>query len=229
MPDIQILVFDFNGTIVDTVRASQHILERLQLQFQDTTGNETTFGFPNPGDSPYYSFLKTANLSPDRIPKLIHKLKQERERESDLLEPLPGINVVFQTLSATNISLGILTSTGARDVLSFLNQQDFGEGVDFLYSSVPTWGKPKVLSALLKSSSIPPQSLLYVSANATNIKAISTSQVQIAAGTWGFSKRADLETYQPTYILDDPKDILQLVRHPVEDGEKEKKENQKGK
>jgi phosphoglycolate phosphatase-like HAD superfamily hydrolase len=216
MSDIQVIVFDFNGTIVDTVRSTQHVLERLQSQFPNATDSDRAFFSHQPSGS----FLKNADFSPDRIPQLIHQLKQERERDSNLLEPLPDIDVIFQKLSATNLSLGILTSTPATEVLNFINQQNFGECVDFLYSSVPTWGKPKVLSALLKSSSISPQSLLYVSANATNIKAIGTSQVQIAAGTWGFHKRADLETYQPTYILDAPKEILQLVPHPVEDGEK---------
>lgn len=215
MPDIQIVVFDFNGTIVDTVRSTQHVLERLQRQFPDTTGSDTTFPSPNPSDFPYDSFFQTADLSPDRIPKLIHELKKELNQENNWLEPLPDIDCVFQKLAATNISLGILTSIGASDVLSFLNQQDFGECVDFLYSSVPTWGKPKVLSALLKSASLPPSSLLYVSSNLANIQAIRTSQVQIAGVTWGFHQRSDLEKAFPAYILDSPKEILEVVWQSV--------------
>jgi phosphoglycolate phosphatase len=221
MPDIQVIVFDFNGAIVDTVRSTQQVLERLRSQFQDATGSDTTFPYQNPSDVPSHSFLKTADLSPDRIPKLIHELKQQQNPENHSQNPLPEIDCVFQRLAATSISLGILTSSPANHVLKFLNQQNFGEYVDFLYSSVPTWGKPKVLSALLQSSCMSPQSLLYVSSNLTNIQAISSSQVKMAAGTWGFNQRSDLERCHPTYIIDSPKEILELVRHPVEDKEKE--------
>lgn len=226
MPDIQIVVFDFNGTIVDTVRSTQQVLEQLQLQFQDTTGSDRTFPYLDRVPFPEPSFLQTTHLYPHQIPQLIHKIKQDLTKKTEKLIPNPDIGYVVRELAGTELSLGVLTSAPASNVLHFINQQEFGECLDFLYSRVPIWGKPKVLSALLKNASLPGESLLYVTSDITNIKAVGASQVQIAAGTWGFSKRAELETYHPTYIIDSPKEVLPIIGQPVGnqevDGEMEK-------
>lgn len=204
---MQTLIFDFDGTLVDS----------MQLYIRGFNEVGTDFGLPKIDSSNLQEvkqssvkdLMKRYGIGPVKLAKLLFTVNKNLKQDIEKVEFFPEMKSVLTKLSK-EFKLGILTSNHLENVQAFLNRQDFNNIFDFIYASKNLFGKDKVLSALLKQHKLDKNEVLYFGDEVRDIEACQKIQVKMAAVTWGFNDRSLLIAKNPDYLLDSPKQILNL-------------------
>ncbi len=202
------LIFDFDGTIADTMAA----IVRLANKYNATLGIppldqdeiEAMRGMSS------REILKKHRIPLAKLPYLLIHYQKELGREIDKLGLFPGIREVLLELKSLGVKLGILTSNSTENVEKFLQAREI-EVFDFVHSERNFFGKTRALKHVLKEEDVRKDDVIYVGDEARDIEACRKAKVPVIAVSWGFQRRDFLADQGPTYIVDSPDEILEIV------------------
>jgi len=202
------LIFDFDGTIADTlaaiVRLANKYNETLGIPPLDLDEIEAMRGMSS------REILKKHRIPLAKLPYLIIHYQKELGREIDKLGLFPGIREVLLELKALGVKLGILTSNSTENVEKFLQAREL-DVFDFIHSEKNLFGKSRALRHVLKEEDVGKDDVIYVGDEARDIEACRKAHVPVIAVSWGFQRRDFLADQGPTYIVDSPDEILEIV------------------
>ena len=202
------LIFDFDGTIADTLAAIVRLANRynkaLGILPLDQTDIEAMRGMSS------RQILKKYRIPLAKIPYLILHYQKELGREIDKLGLFPGIREVLLELKALGVKLGILTSNSTENVEKFLQAREL-EVFDFIHSEKNFFGKTRALRHVMKEEEVKREDVIYIGDEARDIEACRKAKVPVIAVSWGFQRRDFLADHDPTYIVDSPDEILEIV------------------
>jgi phosphoglycolate phosphatase len=204
------IIFDFDGTIADTLEHSRCIYNQLAgdhgLRTVESHELETLRDFS------LSELLKHLDISKFRVPSLLSRgtaLLRERIAEIPII---PGIAAVIPELRRRTETFGILTSNATENVNLFLDTHGLREHFTFVSSTSKLTGKAKHLKAIRKTFSLRAEEMLYVGDEIRDVKASHKAGIAVAAVTWGFNSRNALHASDPTHLIDDPMHMLELRR-----------------
>lgn len=223
--DRSVILFDFDGTLVNTTPL---ILHSFRATWQQS------FGFTL-DDSVYINtfgtLLHTAlqqlmqrcidegRLAPleDLSAKADELLSTYRAinlaHHDALSEPFDGINEAVTELKARGLRLGIVSSKLRQGVERGLRLFALAEFFDVIIAADDVKRHkphPEPLWRALERFEAAPYSALYVGDSIHDIAAGHAANIATAAATWGPFPRTELEALQPNYVLDTPHDLLKL-------------------
>lgn len=202
------LIFDFDGTLVDS----------MQLYVRGFNEVGADFGLPKIDrnnfqemkQSSVQDLMEKYGIGPLKLAKLIFTVNKNIRQEIAEVNFFPKIKPLLVKLSK-KYQLGILTSNHIENVEDFLKKQDFEGVFDFVYASKNLFGKDKVLSSLLKKYHLNKEEVLYFGDEVRDIEACHKMQVKIAAVTWGFNGKNLLASKKPDYLFSSPDEIAALL------------------
>lgn len=205
---VKVIIFDFDGTIADTLDAIVSITNRLALEFgyKQTTLEELA-QLKNLNSR---QIIDQSGISIFKLPFLIRKVKAELSKEIQRLSPIPGIKEALTELKNQGNSLGIITSNSKDNVMAFLETNNLQELFNFIYSGT-TFGKSKVINKLLKQEDINPEEVIYVGDETRDIEAARKSNIKAIAVTWGFNSRQVLAEQSPDFLIHKPNDLIEVI------------------
>jgi len=202
------VIFDFDGTIADTLAAIVRLANRhhrdLGIPRLDDSEVEALRGMSS------RAILKKYRIPLIKLPQLALKYQRELSEEIDKLGLFPGIRELLLELKAFGVKLGILTSNSQENVLKFLKAREL-EVFDFIHSEKNIFGKTRALRHLMKKEDVGREEVVYVGDEARDIEACKKADVPVIAVSWGFQRRDFLAGQDPTYLVDSPDEILQIV------------------
>ena len=201
------LIFDFDGTIVESFETILRILRSISKNFGiDKITDKDIKRFKEMG---VRQSIKDSKISLIKIPVIVKRVKKMLNKEIANLSFFSGLREVFLELKKRKYNLGILTSNSKDSVEKFLkrNNLDFFE---FIYSDSTLFGKDKLLKKLLKKHNIKPDKVVYFGDEIRDIQAALKLNIKIVAVCWGFNTKKALEKYKPTYLIEKPSEILAL-------------------
>jgi len=206
---VSVIIFDFDGTIADTLgpllAIANHLaeefnyppitLEQLQ-QFQrlDTRG-----------------IIRQSNIPVLKIPFLLRRLKSDLNAKITTVQPIAGMPEAIAELKTHHHTLGIVTSNSEANVSAFLAQHGMAHFFDFVKSGTTIFGKHRVLRRLLHIHRIPVEQTIYVGDETRDIEAARAIDMRIISVSWGFNDRSVLERYNPDQIIDQPPQLMAAV------------------
>lgn len=224
--DRSVVLFDFDGTLVNTTPL---ILHSFRATWQQS------FGFTL-DDSVYINtfgtLLHTAlqqltqrcidegRLAPleDLSAKADELLSTYRAinlaHHDALSEPFDGINETVTELKTRGLRLGIVSSKLRQGVERGLRLFGLAEFFDVIIAADDVKRHkphPEPLWRALERFEAAPYSALYVGDSIHDIAAGHAANIATAAATWGPFPRTELEALQPNYVLDTPHDLLKLL------------------
>jgi phosphoglycolate phosphatase-like HAD superfamily hydrolase len=205
---VKVIIFDFDGTIADTLDAIVSITNRLALEFgyKQTTLEELA-QLKNLNSR---QIIDQSGISIFKLPFLIRKVKVELSKEIQRLSPIPGIKEALTDLKNQGNSLGIITSNSKDNVMAFLGTNNLQELFNFIYSGT-TFGKSKVINKLLKQENINPEEVIYVGDETRDIEAARKSNIKAIAVTWGFNSKQVLAEQSPDFLIHQPNDLIEVI------------------
>jgi phosphoglycolate phosphatase len=205
----QTVVFDFDGTIADTLGETRLIFNRIAPDYgiREVAEHELD-GLRHLSLKDLLSHLK---IPKRRVPSLIARGTSMMRGNITQLQLIAGMAEVLVELRRHVRSFGILTSNAPANVDLFLTAHGLREQFDFISSTSKLTGKSKHLKAIRKTFSLRNEELLYVGDELRDVKASQKAGIPIAAVTWGFNSRESLAASRPNYLFDRPADFLSLL------------------
>lgn len=207
------ILFDFDGTIADTVDALVSIANRLAEEFGyiPIAPNELVT-LKNLSSR---EIIKTSGISLFKIPFLVKKVKAELKNKIPELKPIPGIKEALRELKNQGNIIGIITSNSQENVTEFLKINDLDDIFDFVYSGVTIFGKTTIINNVLKQQQIKPEQVIYVGDETRDIEASKKAKIKVIAVTWGFNSPEVLAKQQPDFLIQKPSDLIAIVNNQL--------------
>jgi phosphoglycolate phosphatase len=204
------LVFDFDGTIADTLGETWRVFNEIAPDYGIRQVNENEI--ERLRHFSLKQLLGHLDIPKRRVPMLIARGTTMLRGSITRLSAIQGIPEVLGELRTHVESFGILTSNTSENVDLFLRSQGLREIFDFISSTSKLTGKAKHLKAIRKTFSLRSEEMLYVGDELRDIRAAQKACVPIAAVTWGFNSRESLAHEKPDYIFDKPRDFMRLLK-----------------
>ncbi|NJM66254.1 MAG: HAD-IA family hydrolase [Acaryochloris sp. RU_4_1] len=211
---MSLIVFDFDGTIADSVvifiEATNHLakefgylplapdqlpdLRRLSLQ-----GMARQLGIPR-----------------WKLPFFLRRFRQELTGLLIDLKLIDGMHTALMAIHHQGYHLGIVTANSRQNVEHFLRQEQIRPLFEFIDGGQILAGKVRSLKKLAKLNPVNPKHLIYIGDEINDIKAAKQVGVTSIAVTWGFNDRTALATLAPDFLVDHPDQLLAAITqvHP---------------
>ncbi len=206
----KVIIFDFDGTIADTVDALVSIANRLAVEFgyiQITPKDLTILR-----NLTSREIIKYSGISLLKIPFIVKKVKAELKNKIHELKPIPGIKEALTELQSEGYKLGIITSNSQENVNQFLKINNLDHLFDFIYSGITIFGKKTIINNVLRQKQLKPQEVIYVGDETRDIEASKKANIQVIAVTWGFNSPEVLAKQNPNFLVDEPHKLLKVIK-----------------
>lgn len=208
MENKTVLLFDFDGTIVDSMTVIKTILNDLAPKYGYKNLEDNDIELLR-GKSPR-EILTFVNLSFLKIPFIARDLKKAFRENLQNVPLVAGMKETLQTLSRQGVLFGIITSNGKENVETFLKLNGI-HTVEFVYGDVGLFGKARVIERALRENSIDKQNAVYVGDELRDIDAAKKVGIKIISVTWGFNSSEALKNASPNYLVHNPNEIVQII------------------
>ena len=200
-------IFDFDGTIVDSLDSLIKIFKKLSLQYR---GKELTSEeidkLRNWKAQDVFRYLDIPTI---KLPFVVIGIRRSLAKETALHKPVEGISEALLNLKKKGIKIGILTSNSHKNVSNFLRLNNL-DIFNFIGSGSTLFGKDKLLEKIIRNERLNINKTIYIGDEARDIEACRKINMKVAAVTWGFNKREILNTSKPDYIMEKPHQLLKL-------------------
>jgi phosphoglycolate phosphatase len=204
------VIFDFDGTIADSLNASIAIGNRLAQEYGiEPVTPEKLERWQHLGAK---EILQELNISVFRLPGMLRRFKSEVRHEVGQFPIAPGMRETIVALWDKEYKLGVVTSNSAGNVRAFLTQQGIEHLFDFVESCPHLLGKERVLRRLARQYHLDLGKMLYVGDETRDIDAAKKIHVRSVAVTWGFNSIAALRSHQPDYMIDQPRQLIEIAK-----------------
>ena len=204
----KVVVFDFDGTLADTIDILLSITNRLsaELGFKSATKEQIA----QLSNLTSWQLLQYSGISIFKFPLLIRRLKAELRSEIPNIQLFPGIKEVLLGLKKLGFQLGIITSNSRENVLASLENNDLQDTFTFIYSG-STFGKHKVINSWLKREHINPTEVVYVGDEIRDIEAARKTGIKVMAVAWGFNSQEALAAHNPDFLIERPQELIEIM------------------
>ena len=204
----KIILFNFNGTIVDT--------KSLAMDIYNEIAEKQGYKKINKEEIPYLSTLsirercKRLNVPIYKMPLVGITIKERYQQYIANLKSVAGINEVIHELKRKEFRLGFLTTNSRVVTNQFLSNNAINI-FDYAHYSFNPFSKARDISSFLKSNKLNPNEVIYIGDELRDIKASKKNQLCCIAAAWGYDSVELLETGHPDHIAQQPSDILAIV------------------
>lgn len=203
------LIFDFDGTIADTLGESRRIFNELAPDYGIRQVEEHEIA-----DLRHLSLkeiLSVLNIPKRRVPSIIARGTGMMRANIDRLQLIDGMKNALTEIRNHTDSFGILTSNTTANVDVFLRNHGLRDLFEFVSSTSKLTGKARHLRAIRKTFSLKNNEMLYIGDELRDVKAAQKANIPHAAVSWGFNSRKSLEKAKPTYLIDHPEEFVRLL------------------
>ncbi len=200
--DIRYIVFDFDGTLANTLEAIREIAT-------DEVGHILDEDFELMRSEGIKGVIKRYNIKSWEVPKVITRFTLKLKRRNDV-KLYPQIGELMQELKK-NYRLGVLSSNSEDNIRQTLDRNGIGSLFDFIYSQSSLFGKDKVMKKMCLKHGINPDEIIYVGDEDRDIVACKKANIKCIAVTYGFNSRERLAKTGPDFMADTPMEIVGIL------------------
>lgn len=207
-----LVIFDFDGTIADSIETITRIYNELASQYGFKIIDREEIKKIR-GMTPWKILmdLRQSWISIFKITFLIRKIEYKLAQEIGLLKPFPQIKETVSLLKEQGYSLGIITSDLESIVKNFLDANRM-EVFDFIYSSGRIFSKDRLIKNFLNKTGIDKETAYYVGDEIRDIKTAKNAQIHSIAVTWGFASKEALAAQNPDFLIDSPVELIKILK-----------------
>lgn len=207
MKKTPLLIFDFDGTLADTltifveayneVAPKFHLAqispeERLELQKQNVR-----------------DVIQRLKVKAWQLPFLILRIKRVMRREQNAMQLFPGIREVLLSAHTSGIEMGILSSNRANIIRHVMRLHGVEQCFRFILSERNLYGKDRYLGYLRRKYRN--HEIWYVGDQVSDMEDSRRAKVRNIAVPWGFNTADAMKKTMPDVIVQTPQEIIDAV------------------
>ena len=206
------VLFDLDGTLIDSIAL---LLASMKHTFQGRSRKPTDDEWIEGLGTPLPKQLTPYVESDEDRERLVNRYRTfQHENHDRLMSQYAGVIDTIALLYQRGHPLGVVTSKGNTMMergLKFIGADDYIEvaiGYDSVHIHKPD---PFPVRAALEKLEYQASEAVFVGDSPHDIKSGNDAGVITIAALWGPFRRDQLEPYNPTYFLDDIKDLPPLL------------------
>lgn len=202
-----LVVFDFDGTLADSLAAAVAIYNRLapQLRLAVLTDLEAARAMPT------RQLMRAIGLSLWRLPRVARAFRAAAAEGADSLRLFDGLPAALAELADRGHTLGVLSSNSEETIRRCLRANGVEHHFAFVIGCPKLFGKARALRRILRTERVDRADVLYVGDELRDVEAALRAKVAVAAVTWGFQAESLLAGGGPTYLVRSPGELTELV------------------
>lgn len=212
---IKYIVFDFDGTIADTIDLALSIYARIAPEYDCLPIGEAAR--KKLGRRRLQDLLKEYGISKLKLVMLVLRIRKEIGIRISELKPVKGIRDSLQEIKGMGFRLGILTTNSKGNVKMFLENNDLSDKIDFIYSGKSLFGKDKVMTRLFDQEGISREELIYVGDEIRDMEASVKAGIQAIAVSWGLCSWENQDSLRPDQVAHTPNDLVTCIKEIIND------------
>ena len=206
----KLIVFDFDGTLADTLDALLSITNKLASEFgyqQITNEQLANLKYLSP-----IEIIKITKISIWKLPFLMKRVKAVFPDEISNMNLFPGVIELLNTLKSQGYRVGIVSSNSEANIRSLLKQNQIEELFDFI-TGASTFGKGRAIEKILRRYNCPKSDVVYIGDEIRDIQAARSIKIRIVAVGWGFNAPTALIDRQPDLLITKPQALVHALAH----------------
>jgi len=202
------LLFDFDGTIADSLQLGLKIANNLAPQFGYPPFTENDIQHFR--SLTWHKIAREMQIPFSKIPKIVTIAFKEYKRLISELEPCAGIVEMINELALKEIPMALLSSNTVENVHLFLTNHKIDSFL-WIEGTSGILNKAKDIKKRLKKHKISINEVIYIGDEIRDIEAAHNCGLKVIAVTWGFHTAEFLASYKPDYLVNEPKEIVEIV------------------
>lgn len=201
------LLFDFDGTIGDTLEVIRQLAhkwipgEKLDIladhKLEDLRGKSAI------------DAVQSIGIPMFKLPVILGWIQSRLYRSMNDIDIFPHMADTLQTLHTTH-TMGIVTSNSRANVELFLKKNNLHDVFSFVHSGKSIFGKHLILKRVLKEYNFHPEKTMYIGDEVRDIDAAHKAGLRVISVTWGFNTTKILRKNNPDFLVHTPKELLEL-------------------
>jgi phosphoglycolate phosphatase len=202
------VIFDFDGTLVDSLHLSFTIYNALaeKFKYKKVTYEE----IHELKHAPLKERFKAVGLPLYKIPIMTFDAMTMYNHGIHDLKAFDGINELLTNLKQAGLGISVLSSNSVKNISEFFDRNHI-VGFDNILSSKNLFGKHKTIKKFLKKNSLSREDIIYVGDELRDVEACKKLAVKVIAVLWGFDPKNLLETGHPDFFANEPEDIFNFA------------------
>lgn len=213
--DKKYIIFDFDGTIADTLDLSFDIYNGIAQEYGCRPARKEDRELLKTRRP--QEILKSYGITKLKLFTLLLRIRKELAEHITDINPAKDVVPALRDIKNAGFSMGILTSNSVRNVSMFLDVNNLSDTFDFIYSGKSYFGKAKIIRRLLDHEKISPEKVIYVGDETRDVEASRKTGIRVIAVAWGLSPVEALAETHPDQIAEKPEDLLACIRRIFED------------
>ena len=203
----RLLVWDFDGTLADSMRAGLDLYNRLAPEL----GVKPVADPAAARAMSHRQFMRSHGIRFWRLPRLVRRFQAAAAAEADKLRLFPGLAAVLADLRGRGVRHGVLSSNSEGNIRRALAANGVENLFAFVVGCPRLFGKGRALRRLLRADGTDRRHVLYVGDEVRDLEAARGAGVDAAAVTWGFHAEPVLRAAGPEYVVQDPRELLAVA------------------
>lgn len=213
----RIVIFDLDGTLLNSVadlaQATNHAL--AQLGYPQHPREAYRYFVGNGINKLFERALPEGEKTPENVQRVrACFIPYYNEHKCDCTRPYEGVEDLLQALRDKEVCMAIASNKYMEATTRLV--ADFFPHIPFAVvlgqrESIPVKPHPQIVFDILQQTGYNPEDVLYVGDTPVDMQTAQNAGVQVVAVTWGFRPLEELKTYNPTYIVNHPLEIIDLI------------------
>ena len=204
------LLFDFDGTLADTLSAAIEILNRIGPEYKLKKIDTEELQKIRKMDA--RELIRYSGLPIYSVPLLAQRVKTEMKNNIEQIKPFQNMPEVLQKIREQKFELGIVTSNLKENVEKFLVANDL-DYFSYIHDESNIFGKGRVLKKVIKENNFKENNVLYFGDEIRDIEAAREAGIRIVSVGWGFNDPEGLKKLEPDWLIQSPEEILGILKN----------------
>ncbi len=204
----KLVIFDFDGTLADSLGWFIGISDRLADEFGFDRIDKQQVATLRRHDAA--TLLKLHHVPLWKVPFIAARFRMLMAKQIRMIAPFPGVADVLGQLAQAGATLAVVTSNSCANVRRVLGRKSAGLLVA-CEGGVSIFGKRLKLRKVLRRSGIHPAQAIFIGDEIRDIEAARHAGIASGAVAWGFTDLDALKAHSPDMLFGSVGEMLSVL------------------
>jgi phosphoglycolate phosphatase len=208
LPNRPIAIFDFDGTIADSLTLAIEQYNLIAPRFR--TRPIDVAELPRLRRLGAAAAMREHGISLWKVPLLVRSMRKALHAHLDAISPAPGVVDAIRALHGAAVPCSVLSTNTNASITRFMERHD-ALLFEHVAGGASMFGKARALRRLLRRARLAPERVYYIGDEVRDVEAARGAGIRSIAVSWGYADRQALLESGPTHLVDHAGELLQLL------------------